>query len=257
MNRSLAWERASSRSCSVAVPASMRVWTAVRSLLGDFVFELGDFARGLHLGNRSLQPQRFFRYLVAGGFGLFGCLQGVGIGGLGAGTLRGVEDRKSDTDSDGRVVLLEAAGHAQNFDGAWGAGFRRDVVVLKVIEPRQQAYCAAKSMLGQSDLCSPWARRYCARACSTAAWTAGLKRRLLLRRLHLLMRRRRSVGEQGGGRGKSSRVGLNVRGGESGKFGKMFAEHIGGALGFGDAQADACGGQTSPDRRRFRCRCLL
>jgi hypothetical protein len=54
--------------------------------------------------------------------------------------LRKVKQRESNVDAERGVVLLEAAGDAKNLGCEWrrGAGFRGDVVVLVVVEARQQ-----------------------------------------------------------------------------------------------------------------------
>ena len=138
MNRSLACARASSRSCRLAVPASMRVFVEVRFLLGDFVFELSDISRGLHLRHRALQAQSLLRNLILGRFRLLLRLKSVGIGGLGPRTLRRVEEWETNANAHRRIVLLKAVWSRTEILQRGHAGFRRDVIVLKVVELGKQ-----------------------------------------------------------------------------------------------------------------------
>ena len=127
----------------------------VQILLGDFVFQLSDNVRGLHLGDGALQPQRFLGHLVSGGFRLFGGFQGIGIGGLGAGTLGEVEEGEANADADRGVVLLEAVGWAEKSAEGRGAGLRRDVVVLKIIELGKQSILRREIQAGPKTLMFP------------------------------------------------------------------------------------------------------
>ena len=108
------------------------------SLLGNFVFQLCDLVGCLQLCHGTLQTKGFLGYLILRRFGLLRGLERVGIGRLSAGTLRRVEEREANTHANGRVVLLKTIRDTQKFAKRGHAGARRNVVILKVVEFRQQ-----------------------------------------------------------------------------------------------------------------------
>src|SRR5579863_6475294 len=116
----------------------------IQILLSNFVFQFSHVARSLHLSDGALQTQSFFRDLVASGLRLLGCFDRVGVGSLGAGSLRKVQKRKANGDSNRGVILAKAAVRTQKRTETRSAGFFGNVVVLKIIEVRKQGVLAGE-----------------------------------------------------------------------------------------------------------------
>src|SRR5208282_2913056 len=75
--------------------------------LRQLIFELCDLARRCKLFGGALQLESFLGNLIASRLGLLFRLEGCGVGGLGSGTLAGVEDWDLQGETDGRVVGLK------------------------------------------------------------------------------------------------------------------------------------------------------